>query len=100
MFLASDSLLASFLRYSGVPESLRLHGIHLHKENDVAPTLHFIPRGENSEIVMKSTSRPDEKKLGKPLIGEALSASSTTGIQASATKETPIAPDEVRLKAR
>ena len=31
---------------------------------------------------------------------ESLSVSSTTGIQASATKEMPIAPDEVRLKAR
>jgi hypothetical protein len=31
---------------------------------------------------------------------EALSVSSTTGIQASANKETPVAPDEVRLKAR
>ncbi len=31
---------------------------------------------------------------------EVLSLSSTTGLQASADKETPIAPDVVRLKAR
>jgi hypothetical protein len=48
MFLVSDSSLASFLRYSGVPESFEAPDIHLRKENDFAPIRHFVPTRENS----------------------------------------------------
>jgi hypothetical protein len=95
MFLASDSSLTSFFRYSGILKSLEFQTSISRKKNYLAPRLHFIHVRKKSNLPMEDTRRPHEKKLGKLLVVEELSISSTKGIQASATKEMRIANSEM-----